>query len=189
MFKYNLKTSTVSLKRVPSNLYIFKISRIECTGHTVVVAMFAIAFKNVFSSEREYPGLSTILFGVTTYNILYARHSKSWKKYYMNNKFKGTCCVGRGAYGVLFLHMQILWKCNSYFYPSRIIHVGGKQKSMLWMILHSHTFKNYRLTRKMRLHFFYITTIIQFNFDGSYISSKRRWYFISQPRFVNCISW
>ena len=80
MLKYNFKTSTVSLKRVPSNLYIFKISRIECTGHTVVVAMFAIAFKNVFSSEREYPGLSTILFGVTTYNILYARHSKKLKE-------------------------------------------------------------------------------------------------------------
>ena len=77
MFKYNLKTSTVSLKRVPNNLYIFKISRIECTGHTVVVAMFAIPFKNVFSSEREYPGLRTELFGVTTYNILSARHSKT----------------------------------------------------------------------------------------------------------------
>ena len=80
MFKYNLRTSTVSLKRVPSNRCIFKISRIECTGHTVVVAMFAIAFKNVFSSERENPGLSAILFGVTTYNILYARHSKKLKE-------------------------------------------------------------------------------------------------------------
>ena len=166
------KISTVPFKRIQTNLYIFKISRIECTGHTVVVAMFAIPFKNVFSSEREYPGLSTELFGVTTYNILSARHSKSWKKYYMNNKFKGTCCVGRGAGGVLFLHMQILWKCKRYFYPSRFIHARGKQKSMLWMILHSHIFTSYRLTRKMRLHFFQITTIIQFNSNGSYISKN-----------------
>ena len=74
------KISTVPFKRIQTNRYIFKISRIECTGHTVVVAMLAIAFKNVFSSECEYPGLSTILFGVTTYNILYARHSKKLKE-------------------------------------------------------------------------------------------------------------
>ena len=68
------------MKRVQTNRYIFKIARTSCTGHPVLVAVFAIAFKNVFSSEREYPGLSTILFGVTTYNILYARHSKKLKE-------------------------------------------------------------------------------------------------------------
>ena len=178
MFKYNLETSTISLKRVPSNLYIFKISRIECTGHTVVVAMFAIAFKNVFSSEREYPGLSTELFGVTTYNILSARHSKSWKKYYMNNKFKGTCCVGRGAGGVLFYICKFCENARVTFTPQDLFMLEESKKSMLWMILHSHIFTSYRLTRKMRLHFFQITTIIQFNSNGSYISTKNGGIFL-----------
>ena len=122
------KISTVPFKRIQTNLYIFKISRIECTGHTVVVAMFAIPFKNVFSSEREYPGLSTELFGVTTYNILSARHSKTWKKYYMNNKFKGTCCVGRGAGGVLFYICKFCENARVTFTPQDLFMLEKSKK-------------------------------------------------------------
>ena len=47
------KISTVPFKRIQTNRYISKISRIECTGHTVVVAMFAIPFKRIDSSKLK----------------------------------------------------------------------------------------------------------------------------------------
>ena len=75
--------------------------------------------------------------------------------------------------------MQILWKCNTSLFSLYLFVLKRKQKIML-MILHIHIYQSFRLTRKMRLHFFanYHNNTI-YNFDGSYISIFKKWWYIT----------